>query len=214
MKYGKKYVVKWTPRLVRQLLSIVFAVFIVGGFAGYTIGVVSAKCTATVEVVESNPPVETNYETTEVTTTHPVDSIGVYYDCPLSCDLQDYIRMLCEKNDIPMSLVIAIIDVESSFRVDAISPTNDYGLMQINQGNHKWLYENHGITDIFDPYQNIFGGITLLSEKYDGVQSLNKTLMVYNLGLPKAMKLWGEGIYETSYSKQVLSKMEVYDAQI
>ena len=204
MKYGKKYVVELTPRLLSYIGAGLLVIFSGGLIVGHTIGEASAQSTTTVEVVE----------TTEVTTTHPVDSIGVYYDCPLSCDLQDYIRMLCEKNDIPMSLVIAMIDVESSFRVDAISPTDDYGLMQINQGNHKWLYENHGITDIFDPYQNIFGGITLLSEKYDGVQSLNKTLMVYNLGLPKAMKLWGEGIYETSYSKQVLSKMEVYDAQI
>ena len=210
MKYGKKYVVKWTPRLVRQIVSIVLAIFTVGGFAGYTIGVVSAKCTATIEVVESNPPVET----TEVTTTHPVDSIGIYYDCPLSCDLQDYIRMLCEKNDIPMSLIIALIDVESSFRPNVVSETNDYGLMQINIGNHKWLYENYGITNIFDPYQNIFSGITLLSEKYDGVQSLNKSLMVYNLGISKAKQLWAQGVYETSYTKKVLSKMEVYDAQI
>ena len=209
MKYGKKYVVKWTPRLVRQIVSLVLAIFIVGGVAGYTIGVVSAKST-TVEVVESNPPIET----TEVTTTHPVDSIGIYYDCPLSCDLQDYIRMLCEKNDIPMSLIIALIDVESSFRPNVVSETNDYGLMQINIGNHKWLYENYGITDIFDPYQNIFSGITLLSEKYDGVQSLNKSLMVYNLGISKAKQLWAQGVYETSYTKKVLSKMEVYDAQI
>lgn len=209
MKYGKKYVVKWTPRLVRQIVSIVLSIFIVGGVAGYTIGVVSAKST-TVEVVESNPPIET----TEVTTTHPVDSIGIYYDCPLSCDLQDYIRMLCEKNDIPMSLIIALIDVESSFRPNVVSETNDYGLMQINIGNHKWLYENYGITNIFDPYQNIFSGITLLSEKYDGVQSLNKSLMVYNLGISKAKQLWAQGVYETSYTKKVLSKMEVYDAQI
>ena len=209
MKYGKKYVVKWTPRLVRQIVSIVLSIFIVGGVTGYTIGVVSAKST-TVEVVESNPPIET----TEVTTTHPVDSIGVYYDCPLSCDLQDYIRMLCEKNDIPMSLIIALIDVESSFRPNVVSETNDYGLMQINIGNHTWLYENYGITDIFDPYQNIFSGITLLSEKYDGVQSLNKSLMVYNLGIGKAKQLWAQGVYETSYTKKVLSKMEVYDEQI
>ena len=209
MKYGKKYVVKWTPQLVRQIVLVAVAIFIVGGGIGYSIATVSAQ-TTTVEVTESNPSIET----IEVATTHPVDSVESYYDCPLSCDLQDYIRILCEKNDIPMSLIIALIDVESSFRPNVVSETNDYGLMQINIGNHKWLYENYGITDIFDPYQNIFSGITLLSEKYDGVQSLNKSLMVYNLGIGKAKQLWAQGVYETSYTKKVLSKMEVYDAQI
>ena len=209
MKYGTKYVVKWTPQLVRQIVLVAVAIFIVGGGIGYTIATVSAQ-TTTVEVAESNPSIET----IDVATTHPVDSIEIYYDCPLSCDLQDYIRMLCEKNDIPMSLIIALIDVESSFRPNVVSETNDYGLMQINIGNHKWLYENHGITDIFDPYQNIFSGITLLCEKYDGVQSLNKSLMVYNLGIGKAKQLWAQGVYETAYTKMVLSKMEVYDAQI
>ena len=209
MKYGKKYVVKWTPQLVRQIVLVAVAIFIVGGGIGYSIATVSAQ-TTTVEVTESNPSIET----IEVATTHPVDSVESYYDCPLSCDLQDYIRILCEKNDIPMSLIIALIDVESSFRPNVVSETNDYGLMQINIGNHTWLYENYGITDIFDPYQNIFSGITLLSEKYDGVQSLNKSLMVYNLGIGKAKQLWAQGVYETSYTKKVLSKMEVYDAQI
>jgi hypothetical protein len=86
--------------------------------------------------------------------------------------------------------------------------------MQINKSNHGWLTKEYGITDFFDPYENIFCGITILSQKYGGVQSLDKTLMAYNLGLTKAQQLWSKGIYQTSYSKKVLSKMEVYDAQI
>ena len=151
-------------------------------------------------------------ETTEVTTSDVTESENMYYDCPLSHDLQDYIRELCEKNGIPMSLVIAIIDVESSFRANAVSSTNDYGLMQINKCNHKWLSEHHGITDILDPYQNVYSGITLFVQNYKG--NLSKALMVYNLGAAKASRLWNEGTYETSYSRKVLSTMEVYENEI
>ena len=148
MKYGKKYEVKWTPQLVRQIVLVALAIFIVGGVVGYTIRAVSAKSTPTVEVVEPTLSVET----TEVTTSERVEDIKVYYDCPLSHDLQDYIRTLCGNYGVPMSLIIAMIDVESSFRADVISKTNDYGLMQINIINHEWLREEYDITDFLDPY--------------------------------------------------------------
>lgn len=214
MKYKRRFIVKVTPWLVKWIITLLFILFVVGGITGYTICKVSTpgeECTTT--SIESTTIVEVIEVTTSPIPT-TVEPIEPYYDCPLNHDVQDYIRDLCEKNNIPMSLVIAIIDVESSFRPNAVSKTNDYGLMQINKCNHKWLEKQYGITNFFDPYENIFCGITILSQKYGGVQSLDKTLMAYNLGLTKATKLWSEGIYQTSYSKKVLSKMEVYDAQI
>lgn len=152
----------------------------------------------------------TSEEITDVPTTEKVENI--YYDCPLSHDLQDYIRELCNENGIPMSLVIAMIDVESSFNPDAISSTDDYGLMQINKCNHGWLREQYGITDVLDPYQNVRGGIIILSQHYNG--NLSNALMSYNLGAGGASELWNEGVYSTSYSRKVISTKEVYDAQI
>lgn len=222
MEHKRKLFVKVTPWLVRVVIAVLLIVFALGGLTGYTIFRFSTSDDYTPVEVEPTTTVEveatTSMEVSEVTTTQistpVVEPKETYYDCPLSHDVQDYIRTMCEKNDIPMSLVIAIIDVESSFREDAVSPTNDYGLMQINESNHYWLTEEYGITDFFDPYENIFCGITILSQEYGGEQSLDKTLMAYNLGLANAMELWNEGIYQTSYSMKVLSKMEVYDAQI
>ena len=208
MKYGKKYVVKWTPRLVRQIVAVVIAIFIVGGVVGYTIGVVSAKSTTTAEVVE------TTCETTESTTSERVEDIRVYYDCPLSHDLQDYIRTLCGNYGVPMSLIIAMIEVESSFRPNVVSKTNDYGLMQINKVNHEWLREEYGITDFLDPYQNVFCGITMVAEHYTRYYDVNRTVMAYNLGVTGAKRLWDESIFRTSYTDKIKAAMEVYDAQI
>ena len=210
MKYGKKYEVKWTPQLVRQIVLVALAIFIVGGVVGYTIRAVSAKSTPTVEVVEPTLSVET----TEVTTSERVEDIKVYYDCPLSHDLQDYIRTLCGNYGVPMSLIIAMIDVESSFRADVISKTNDYGLMQINIINHEWLREEYDITDFLDPYQNVFCGIAMIAEHYNRYCDVNRAVMAYNLGLAGAKRLWDKSIFRTSYTDKINAAMEVYENEV
>ena len=210
MKYGKKYEVKWTPQLVRQIVLVALAIFIIGGVVGYTIRAVSAKNTPTVEVVEPTPSVET----TESTTSERVEDIRVYYDCPLSHDLQDYIRTLCGNYGVPMSLIIAMIDVESSFRPNAISKTNDYGLMQINIVNHEELRKEYDITDFLDPYQNVFCGITMIAEYYNRYCDVNRALMAYNNGLTGAKRLWDKSIFRTSYTDQINAAMEVYENEV
>ena len=82
-----------------------------------------------------------------------------YFDVPLSEELQDYIREKCSEYEVPMELVIALIDKESSFRSDVVSTTNDYGFMQINQCNHEWLSSTLGVSNFLDPKENILCGI-------------------------------------------------------
>ena len=210
-------------RAIKRAISIFLAFFffistmggVMGGFMGHGITQHSENVTNVYEPIVEVATFEesSSEEITDVveTTTAEAKIENIYYDCPLSHDLQDYIRELCDENEIPMSLVIAIIDVESEFDMNAISSTNDYGLMQINKSNHKWL-RKHGVTDVLDPYQNVLGGIIILSECYKG--NMSKALMEYNLGLGKASKLWKKGVYSTYYSRLVLSTKEVYDAQV
>lgn len=218
MKYGKRYVVEWSPWLFRVIITIVLIIFTAGGVTGYIIGRFSTPneekpIEVTVESTTTEVA-ETTDTTTEVTTSKAVEPDEVYYDCPLSHNLQDYIRELCEKNEIPMSLVIALIRVESSFRTNAISDTGDYGLMQINKINHEWLFEEYGVTDFFDPYENVFCGITILTQHYKRFQDVDKALMAYNLGATGARRLWDAGIYETSYTQKIRTAMEVYENEI
>ena len=65
---------------------------------------------------------ETTTTITESTTTH-----NKYFDIPLSTDLQDYMYQMSDEYDVPVELIIALIDVESNFQSDVISRTNDYG---------------------------------------------------------------------------------------
>jgi len=139
------------------------------------------------------------------------EPVLVYWDVPLSEAMQDYIRMLSVEYSVPEELILAMIEVESSFRPSVVSSTGDYGYMQINECNHEWLKDELGVTDFLDPYQNILCGVYLLSghlEKTDG--DIVKALMRYNNGPTGAYRLWQKGVFETSYTKKITTAYEFY----
>lgn len=157
--------------------------------------------TAEPTVVISTP--EPTPELTPEPIPEPTPSFPVY-DLPLSEELQEYTYNTCAEYGVDYELVLALMDQESTFRVDVVSATNDYGLMQINKCNHAWLKEELGITDFLDPEQNILAGVYILST-FNNYSDMNKILMAYNMGLGGAMECWQQGIYSTAYSREVLS---------
>lgn len=135
-----------------------------------------------------------------------------HYDIPLSTDFQDYIYAMCAHYEIPehYELVLALIEHESDFVATAVSETNDYGLMQINEFNHEWLYSTLKLNDMLDPYQNVQAGVYMLSDfllRYDNIAT---ALMCYNLGEGSAKLLVKRGIRSSSYSESVLSIYREY----
>ena len=162
------------------------------------------------------PPVELIVPT-EVVTPTPVeevdtaDTLEYYFNVPLSYGLQDWIRVLCEEKDVPMALVMAIIERESYFDADLISGTADYGLMQINTCNHEAMVEMFGITDFLDPYQNVQCGIYIIGTHLQKTKGdIELALMRYNNGATGARKLWDKGVYFTQYSESVMKLYEKY----
>jgi len=80
---------------------------------------------------------------------------------------------------LPVTLLWAVIKVESNFDSDARSRAGAQGLMQLMPGTASDL----GVRDPFDPYQNIFGGaryLRLLANRFAG--DLQYTLAGYNAG--------------------------------
>ena len=142
-----------------------------------------------------------------------VDTADVFlFDVPLSDSLQRYIYEICADEDVPVTLVMAMIEHESGFDPEAVSPTDDYGLMQINEINHERLETKYRCADMLDPYQNVFCGVTIIGsyiERYEG--DLTKALMAYNMGDYGARKAWDSGITSTRYSERILSLMEKYE---
>lgn len=131
--------------------------------------------------------------------------------CELTEELQEFIYYICSGYNVDFALVLAVIKVESGFDIQAVSSTNDYGLMQINQRNHSWLTEELGITDYLDPYQNIYAGIFILRMLFERHNDVNKVLMAYNMGETGASRLWEKGIYETDYIQEVLTAQQQFN---
>lgn len=80
---------------------------------------------------------------------------------------------------LPHALVAAVIAVESGFNEKAVSPKGAKGLMQLMPGTAK----RYGVSDVFDPAQNIQGGTAYL--KYLMAlfnNDIQLTLAAYNAG--------------------------------
>jgi hypothetical protein len=164
--------------------------------------------------VQHEPEITKIAKTTEATTNdvykrHYVNAEFNLYDIPLSDELQRYTFDKCLERGLNYEMVLAVMFKESTFRENAVSRTNDYGIMQINRMNHKWLSESLGITDFLDPKQSIDAGTFYLKGIADnGFDDMHQILMAYNLGGRGAKDLWHQGITTTAYSRGVIDYME------
>lgn len=126
-------------------------------------------------------------------------------DVPLDAEFQTYLHGLCVEYGVPYTLAVAVIEAESTYRADAVSGDGDYGLMQINWRCHEWLADELGIVDFLDAYQNAKAGVWILGGYYRQYGAESGTLMAYNMGQAAAEALFARGIYETDYSRRVIS---------
>lgn len=174
------------------------------------IGFVAGRCSLPKQAQE--PVAEVATTTTEARRASVITEPPItYYNVPLPEELQEYIILLCEKEDVPVPLIMAMIEQESAFNAEVISQTNDYGLMQINEVNHQWLSDLYSVTDFLDPYQNVYCGVSLIGGYLKEYGNETQALMCYNMGEYGASKLWDKGVNSSYYSRVVLSKMIQYE---
>jgi len=84
-------------------------------------------------------------------------------------------------------LIESVIRVESGFQPEAVSPVGAQGLMQLMPETARLV----GVTDAFDPQQNVAGGSQYLAwQLQDFGGDLNLALAAYNAG-PAAVRRWG-----------------------
>lgn len=106
-----------------------------------------------------------------------------YYNVPLSKKLQDHIFKTCKGTKVKPSLVIAIIEHESNYKIKAVGDKgNSLGLMQIQPRWNKERMKRLRCNDLLDPYQNITVGIDVLNEYFKTGRSTEWVLMAYNSG--------------------------------
>lgn len=182
-----------TKRINRHKLAVIQAYIIIGTLVliGFIGGLVVGRATAPKKQVTVTETVEVpSYEADSL----PVAEEVTYFDVPLSHSLQRYIYEVCADENVPVSLIIAMIDQESKFNPEVVSKTGDYGLMQINTINHEWLAEEYRTVDMLDPYQNVFCGIKVIGSYIQNYNDYGLALMAYNMGDYGAKKAWENGI--------------------
>ena len=131
------------------------------------------------------------------------DTLFVPLGVPLDSDVQEFIYYLSKGYNMDFTFVMAIIQQESGYQPDAVSNTDDYGLMQINKVNHGYITDEIGVTNYLDPYENVRAGMFILRKLFEKYETPKKVLMAYNLGESGAKALWDKGVFETNYSKSV-----------
>jgi Soluble lytic murein transglycosylase and related regulatory proteins (some contain LysM/invasin domains) len=92
------------------------------------------------------------------------------------------------KYNVPVDLLKAVAKAESDFNPKAVSSCGAQGVMQLMPATAKGL----GVTDAFDPEQNIMGGAKYISsmlKRYDGNTKL--ALAAYNAGSGNVKKYGG-----------------------
>lgn len=135
-------------------------------------------------------------------------------DCKMPEEQQEFTYYLCTGYNLDFTLVMALIQNESSFDPSVVSATHDYGYMQINEMNHQWLTDTLGVTNFTDPYQNIRAGVFVLRKLYERYQDTNMVLMAYNMGEDAAARLWEKGIYSTDYTEKILNYQMQFNEQL
>lgn len=130
----------------------------------------------------------------------------VYENLPLDAELQEFTFWKCEGLGLDYEMVLAIMQKESGFDPQAISATDDYGIMQINQCNHERLREELGITDFLDAEQSITAGTEILGDLVARYDDPHQVLMAYNMGESGARHHWEQGTHTSSYSRDIMAR--------
>ncbi|MBP7382822.1 lytic transglycosylase domain-containing protein [Myxococcota bacterium] len=118
-------------------------------------------------------------------------------------DLPGIVAAAAEEFGVPAGLLMAIIEVESGFNPDVVSPVGAQGLMQLMPVTADYLE----VQDPFDPVENVRAGarlIRLLSDRFDG--DIELVLAAYNAGAGAVKRAGGVPDACRGYVTKVISR--------
>jgi hypothetical protein len=100
--------------------------------------------------------------------------------------LHQAIQRIAENHGIHPSFVHAVIKAESNYDPLAVSPKGAQGLMQLMPQTA----QQFGVRNVFDPVENVRGGVEYLRHLLDQYGDAGVTLAAYNAG-PGAVERYG-----------------------
>jgi hypothetical protein len=118
-------------------------------------------------------------------------------------DLEPHIEVASKRYKIPASLVRAIMQAESNFDANAVSPKGACGLMQLMPQTAAEMY----VKDIFDEKENIDGGVRylrVLANQFEG--DMVKMVAAYNAG-PDAVRKYGGRVPPYAETQEYVRKV-------
>lgn len=129
---------------------------------------------------------------------------GGYFPEKMQC----YTYILCKQYGVDYSLIVALIERESSYVFDKVGDDgNSVGYMQIYESAHTDRMEKLNCTNLMNPYQNVKVGIDYLAELIEKYGTVQDALAAYNYGERGAREhLWNNGIYIYSYNEGIMSR--------
>ena len=104
----------------------------------------------------------------------------------LSRKFDDLFKEVARVYNLDPKLLHAIAKVESNYNPRAVSPKGALGVMQLIPSTARLV----GVSDPFDPRENIYGGARYLRYLLDKFGDLTLALAAYNAG-PKAVEAYG-----------------------
>jgi len=102
--------------------------------------------------------------------------------------LARHIQKMAQAYAFSPSLILAVIQAESTFRFDALSPVGALGLMQVLPSTAKYIADKSKISsykkakDLKDPFINITLGVAYLAYLRDRFENPMHYVAAYNLG--------------------------------
>jgi soluble lytic murein transglycosylase-like protein len=119
-------------------------------------------------------------------------------------NIREMIKKAAKENNLRPELLEAVVQVESGYNPDAVSSKGASGLMQLMPATAHAL----GVSDPFDPEQNLMGGAKYLRQQLDRFNGdEKKALAAYNAGPGAVLRFNGVPPYRETqnYVKKVIS---------
>jgi soluble lytic murein transglycosylase-like protein len=123
---------------------------------------------------------------------------------------EELIKEAADVHKLSPALIRAVMRTESAFNPAAVSPVGAMGLMQLMPA----LAEEMGVTDPFDPRDNIMGGAKYLRQLLDEHEgNIRLTLASYNAGPGNVRRYRGVPPFKETrnYVRKITELLETTD---
>jgi soluble lytic murein transglycosylase-like protein len=160
------------------LIAVIVLLVLPCSSAGLTQGAKKgAALTARVVAVTKADPRSGQLVTTIVITPKVAAAAPLAERAP-SAEVKNLMESAAKNYDVSPALVDSVIQVESNYNQFAVSPKGAQGLMQLMPATAR----RFGVKDIFDPKQNIEGGVRYLKFLQETFKDDRLAIAAYNAG--------------------------------